>query len=70
MAEEATLITEIRKIVHEALDASEYKISKDEITEIIQDLLPDLNELISKNVKKHFIELANHILETFDKQKE
>lgn len=47
------LESEIRKIVLETLHEEQYKLSKEEIKEIISELMPDLDLLIAKAIKKH-----------------
>lgn len=47
------LENEIRKIVLEILHEDQYQLSREDIKEIVSELLPDLDEIISKAIKKH-----------------
>lgn len=55
-------ITELVKIINEE---TQNKVTKDEIKEVINSILPDIDELISVKVKQHFIEIAEFIKNKF-----
>lgn len=55
---------EIEQLIEDKLGEHD-KLSKEELKEIASSLIPDINEIISKQVKKHFITLAQYALETF-----
>ena len=58
------LTKEVLELIESKLDEHE-KLTHDELKEIAASLVPDLNDLVSKQVKKHFIILAQYALETF-----
>jgi|WetSurSiteA1Bulk_404760.scaffolds.fasta_scaffold00030_35 hypothetical protein len=47
------LETEIRKIVFEILREEQYKVAENDIKDIISKLLPDLDAIVAKAIKKH-----------------
>lgn len=47
------LEAEIRKIVSEVLQEEQQRLTKEDIQEIVIALLPDLDEMVAKTVKKH-----------------
>jgi len=62
------IIKEIQDIIERELTnkLEEYnKLTHEELKEIASSLVPDLDELVSKQVKKHFILLAQYALEKF-----
>ena len=59
---------EVKEIVEEVLESKfeEFnKLSQAELKEIVDSLIPDINDLISNQVNKHFIEIAQYALEKF-----
>ena len=56
-SEKSELERIIINIVEEAIKKNERKITEDEIKEIIQHILPELDQLIAKQVKKHLSEI-------------
>ena len=55
----------IFEIVDKAIKETQTKLSKDEVSDIVKALLPDLDELISKKIKKHFLEIGEYIVQKF-----
>jgi arsenate reductase-like glutaredoxin family protein len=49
------------KLIQEFENSRKETITKEELTQIIDDLTPTIHELISKEVKKHFIMLSDAI---------
>jgi len=58
---EETLIQLITNIIKNY----EEKLSREELKQIVNELLPDINLVVSSVVKEHFIQIANFIIEEF-----
>ena len=56
---------EIERLIEEKLNEHNDRLTKDDINDIVTSLIPDMDKLVSKQVKKHFILLAQYALETF-----
>jgi len=54
----------IHDVISEKFDQS--TISKDEVTEIVDELKTEMEEIISKKIKVHFRSLAEYILKTME----
>lgn len=59
---------EITQLVENIIRNSSTQLTEDEIKEIIQKLIPDLDQLISKKVKQHLVELAKFIINQFSEE--
>jgi hypothetical protein len=46
------------------------EVGKDQIKKLVIELLPSLDEIITKHVKEHFVFLSNKIKESFDIKKD
>ena len=55
----------VLKEIHDIIAKHSNKLTHDELKEIADSLIPDLNDLISKQVKIHLIELAQYAIEKF-----
>jgi len=56
---------EIIELVKKMIEETQNEVTKDEIKEVINSILPDIDELISVKVKQHFIEIAEFIKNKF-----
>jgi len=56
---------EIIMLIEEKLQEHVVRITQEEVREIVSALIPDINELVSNEVKKHFKILAQYALEKF-----
>jgi len=54
---------EFLRIIERAVRSQKSDSSNDEIKTAMKKVLPEIDEMISKNVKRHFVELANYIIE-------
>ena len=54
---------EFLRIIERAVRSQKSDSSNDEIKIAMKKVLPEIDEMISKNVKRHFVELANYIIE-------
>ena len=52
----------IREIAREVVEESQYEMSKAELKAIVYELLPNIDELISKKVKHHLLEIGEFIV--------
>lgn len=60
---------EISELVQSIVKDFNNEIDQKNIKKIIKQLLPDIDEVISKQVKRHFVELAKYVIDNF-KEKE
>jgi len=60
---------EISELVQSIVKDFNNEIDQKNIKKIIKQLLPDIDEVISKQVKRHFVELAEYVIDNF-KEKE
>jgi len=70
MAEKLHIMEDyIRKLIRDEIgkqaDLLEVTLKEEDATRIVLAILPHLDELISKRVKQHFIELADLVKEKF-----
>lgn len=56
---------EIARIVDRAIKNSKVELAAEDIQIIAQDIMPDINKMISKKVKLHFLAIGQHIVEKF-----
>jgi len=57
---------EVTDLVEKILEETQTKIVKGEISKIIEEILPDIDRLVSNKVRRHFVEIAEFIKEKFD----
>jgi hypothetical protein len=62
---ENSLESIITQMVNEAVRNSQVELTKAEIKSIVYELLPNIDELISIKVKKHFLEIGEYIVDKF-----
>lgn len=65
MSVETPVETYLKSLVSEELKKLKVNLKEKEAQQIIQALMPEIDTLISKRVKEHFIELADFINEKF-----
>lgn len=65
MSNETAVETYLRSLVSDELKKLEVNLKEAEAKQIIQAIMPEIDILVSKRVKEHFIELANFINEKF-----
>jgi hypothetical protein len=58
---------EIKEMIRRSIEEEYPEMIEKDIKEIIDYLMPDLDKLISKKVKMHLVEIAKHIIKTYDK---
>ena len=56
---------EIVRIVDRAIRNSKVELAAEDIQVIAQDIMPDLDKMISEKVKMHFLAIGQHIVEKF-----
>lgn len=56
---------EIVRIVDRAIRNSKVELAAEDIQVIAQDIMPDLDKMISEKVKLHFLAIGQHIVEKF-----
>jgi hypothetical protein len=63
--ENSVLEKEIVRIVDSAFKERLIPLAADDIKIIVNEMMPDIDRIISKRIKYHFYELGLHIAETF-----
>jgi len=58
----------IKSLITEQLKLQEEKIKKEDAEEIIKAIIPELEKLVAKIIKKHMKEIANYILDKVKKE--
>lgn len=56
---------EIIELVKKIIKETQAEVTKDEIKEVMNLILPDIDKLISVEVKQHFVEIAEFIKNKF-----
>ena len=59
---------ELQESMEKIIRLVKVDLTKQEIKEIVEAILPDIDELISNKIKQHFVELAQFILNKFHKR--
>ena len=60
----------LEEMVKDIIKKNQANITREDAKLIIQELLPDLEEMISKKIKEHFVALAYAIQTKFTSEKE
>jgi hypothetical protein len=55
----------LKSLISEELKNKEVELKENEAKQIIQAILPEMDKLVTKRVKEHFIELADFIIVKF-----
>lgn len=63
--ESNTLEVYLKSLISGELKKIEFDLKENEAQQIVQALIPEIDNLVSKRVKDHFIELANFINDKF-----
>jgi len=56
---------EILSIMERSLKETQLKITKDDIKEIVHNMMPDLDKMIADKIQNHFIEIGEFLLKKF-----
>jgi nucleoid DNA-binding protein len=56
----------IKTLINDIVKSTELQIEKDDVEKIVQKILPNLDELVSKKVKQHFNEIGQFLVKKFD----
>ena len=65
IVKKSILEDELNKIIQKSVDDYEHSLSKIELKEIISDIMPEIDKLISNKINEHFKELANYVIKNF-----
>lgn len=60
----------LESMVTDIIKKHETQLTRDEVKEIVDELAPNLDLIIAKRVKEHFVALAYAILEKFKEEDE
>lgn len=55
----------LEDLVNRVLDEREIGLKKEDAQKIVEEIIPQIDKLISDRVKEHFVQLADHIKEKF-----
>ncbi|MGD2071992.1 MAG: hypothetical protein PVG65_00675 [Candidatus Thorarchaeota archaeon] len=61
MKDDEALVGLIKKIVIDTIEEHETKLTEDEVKKIIKAIMPDLNVVVAKIVKKHIVEFGKFL---------
>lgn len=64
--EESVFEKELKIMIKETIEDTYPQLEAKEIKEIVDKLLPDIDNLVSKKVKQHLVELAKFIIKKFE----
>ena len=64
--EESVFEKELKIMIKDTIEETYPKLEAKEIKEIVDKLLPDIDNLVSKKVKQHLVELAKFIIKKFE----
>lgn len=60
----------LEKMVKDIIKKEQVKLTREETKQIINELLPDLDEIVAKKVKQHLVILADAITQKFNPEEE
>ena len=58
----------LKSLISEELNKKGFELKEEDAQQIVQAIMPELDALISKRVKEHFIEIADFIKIKFTKE--
>lgn len=61
---------ELTNLIQKIVEKHESVIKKEDAKQIVQEIIPNLDELISKRIKTHFVEIAQFVLKQYDMKEE
>lgn len=56
---------ELQECIERLIQSIQIKLSKQEIKEIIESIIPDVDKLIASKVRQHFVEISEFIINKF-----
>ena len=56
---------ELQECIERLIQSIQIKLSKQEVKEIIENIIPDMDKLIASKVKQHFVEISEFIINKF-----
>lgn len=56
----------MKSLISEELKKQNFELKEHEANQIVQAIIPEMDKLISKRIKDHFIEIADFIKEKFN----
>ena len=65
IVKKSILEDELNKIIQKAVDDYEHSLSKIELKEIVTEIIPEIDKLISNKINEHFKELAKYVIKNF-----
>lgn len=60
----------LEKMVKDIIRKEQANLTREETKQIVKELLPDLEEIVAKKVKEHFVILADAIKQKFNPEEE
>ena len=55
----------IDQMIEEIIDEKLSKLTKADVREIVNEAMPDLDQLIANKIKEHFYQIGNFLVEKF-----
>ncbi len=56
---------ELQECIERLIQSIQIKLSKQEVKEIVENIIPDMDKLIANKVKQHFVEISEFIINKF-----
>ena len=66
MKENNRLEEELSNLVKKIIKDYDSELTKNDFKEIVNEIIPEIDRIISMKIKEHFIELAKYILKTLE----
>ena len=60
-----TAMNPIDQMIEEIIDEKLSKLTKADVREIVNEAMPDLDQLIANKIKEHFYQIGNFLVEKF-----
>ena len=64
MSEENPLDSYVREIIKESIEKHDWNIKKEDAQQIIETLVPLIDNMIAERIKQHLTFLANNLIDT------
>ena len=62
---ESKLEDELSKLIQKIVNEYEHKLNESEVKDIVSEIMPEIDNIISIKVTQHFKELANYVIKNF-----
>jgi hypothetical protein len=56
----------MKVLISNIIKETEIQLEKDDVKDIVSEMVPELDELIAKKIKKHFFEIGEFLVNKFN----